>query len=177
MSGSAGQEVQVPRRQAVQLGRQFRHGGVQPRRGLSCRGGSVVEAGQLRRRSAAEADCSAVEAFGRGGVQTRRGFSCGGGSVVEAGQPQRRSAAEAGGLAAEAFGRGGVRPRRGFGCGGVRPRRGFGCGGVRPHRKFGCGGGSVVEAGQPQRCLAAEAGSSATEAFGRRGGHSAVEAI
>ena len=96
---------------------------------------------------------------------------------MKAGQPWRCSAAEAGGSAAEAFGCGGVQPCRGFGCGGVRPRRGFGCGGVRPRRGFGCGGGSVVEAGQPRRRLAAEAGGSATEAFGRGGGGSAVEAV
>ena len=60
-----------------------------------------MEAGQLQRRSAAEA-------FSRGGVQLRRGFGCGGGSVMEAGQPQRRSAAEAGGSAAEAFSCGGI---------------------------------------------------------------------
>ena len=166
MSGSAGQEVQAPQRQAVQLGRQFHCRGVWPRRRLSCGGGSVVEAGQLRRRSAAKAGRSAVEAFGRGGVRPRRGFSCGGGSVVEAGQLRRHSAAEAGGSAAEAFSRGGVRPRRGFSCGDVQPRR-----------EFSCGGGSVVEVGQPQRRSAAEAGGSATEAFSCGGGHSVVEAI
>ena len=34
-----------------------------------------------------------------------------------------------------------------------------------------------MEAGQLQRCLAVEAGGSATEAFGRGGGGSAVEAV
>ena len=64
--------------------------------------------------------------------------------------------------AAEAFGRGG----RPFGRRGVQPRRGFSC-----------GGGSVMEAGQLRRCSATEAGGSATEAFGRGGGGSAVEAV
>ena len=90
---------QLQRRSAAEV---FSRRDVQLRRGFSCGGGSVVKAGQPRRRSAAEAGRSAAEAFSRGGVQLRR-----------------RSAAEAGRSAAEAFSRGG----RPFSCGGVQPRR------------------------------------------------------
>ena len=70
---------QLQRRSAAEA---FGRGGVQLRRGFGCGGGSVVKAGQPRRRSAAEAGRSAAEAFSRGG----RPFSCGGV------QPRRRSA-------------------------------------------------------------------------------------
>ena len=72
---------QLRRRSAVKAGRSaveaFSRRGIQPCRGFSCGGGSVVEAGQPQRRSAAEAGGLAVEA-----VQQQRRFGRRGGSLA-----------------------------------------------------------------------------------------------